>query len=88
MTLGSGTIRRCGLVVVGVALLEEVGHWGRPLSFPRLQPVLVAHCLFLLSANPGVELSAPFSASHLPESHHASCHDDNRLNFYKVSQPQ
>jgi hypothetical protein len=24
---GSGTIRRCGLVEVGVALLEEVCHW-------------------------------------------------------------
>ena len=30
--LGSG-IRRCGLVGVGVALLEEVCHWGQALKF-------------------------------------------------------
>ena len=64
-----------------MALLEEVCHWGRTLRFPRLKPGLVAHCLFLLSAGPGVELSAPFSATYLPESHHASCHDDNQQNF-------
>jgi hypothetical protein len=27
-TLGSGTIWTCGLVGVGVVLLEEVYHWG------------------------------------------------------------
>ena len=64
-----------------MALLEEVCHWGRTLRFPRLKPGLVAHCLFLLSPDPGVELSAPFSATYLPESHHASCHDDNQQNF-------
>jgi hypothetical protein len=26
--IGSGTIRKCGLVGVGVALLEKVCHWG------------------------------------------------------------
>ena len=27
MAIGSGTIRRCGLIGVGVTLLEEVFHW-------------------------------------------------------------
>jgi hypothetical protein len=38
LDLGSGTIRRCGLVGVGVALLEEVCHyWGRLLDLPLNQ---------------------------------------------------
>ena len=31
--VGSGTIRRCGLVGIGVALLEEVCHRGWALRF-------------------------------------------------------
>jgi hypothetical protein len=35
--LGSGTVRRCGLVGVGIAFLEEVCHFGggalRPSSY-------------------------------------------------------
>jgi hypothetical protein len=27
--IGSGTIRRCGLIGVGMVLLEEVYHWRR-----------------------------------------------------------
>ena len=64
-----------------MTLLEEVCHWGRALRFPRLKLCPVAHCLFLLSAYLGVEVSAPFSAPYVPESHRASCHDDNQQNF-------
>jgi hypothetical protein len=36
--IGSGATRRCGLVRVGVALLEEVCHWGWTLRFQKLEP--------------------------------------------------
>jgi hypothetical protein len=36
--MGSGSIRRCGLVGIGVALLEELCHYvGRALRALRLQ---------------------------------------------------
>jgi hypothetical protein len=33
---GSGTIRRCGLVGVGIAWLEEAYHWGVGESFETI----------------------------------------------------
>ena len=55
---GSGTLRRCGHVGVGVALLEEVCHWGVDLEVSEAQ-ARPSVTLFLLLANPDVELSAP-----------------------------
>lgn len=40
--IGSGTIRRCGILRVGVALLKEVRHWGQSLRFHILKPGPVA----------------------------------------------
>ena len=87
----SGTIRRCGLVGISVALLEEVHHcvggfwsllvlkllsvWEENLllAFCRRQfPSAVSH----RDVEP---LSSP--APCLPWCCHASCHDDNGLNF-------
>jgi hypothetical protein len=47
---GSGAIRRCGFIGVGVALLKEVCHCGWALRFQKLMPGPVAHSLFLLPA--------------------------------------
>jgi hypothetical protein len=54
----NGTIRKCGLVGVVVALLEEVCHcgWAFEVSNAQTQPSL--HTLFLLPAGPDVEFSA------------------------------
>jgi hypothetical protein len=63
--------------------------WGVELEwvsrFQKLKPGLVTHCLFLLLVAPDVELSATSPELCLPEFHHASCHDDNRLNLGSVS---
>ena len=75
---GSGTIKRCGLVGVGVALLEEVCHCGGglwDLSLSCLETV----CSWL-PLGEDVELSAP-SAPCLPGCCHAFHHDDNGLNL-------
>ena len=77
---GSGTIGRCGLVGVGVALLKVVCHWGWALGFQKLKPG-PAISLFLLSAHPDIELSANFPAPCVPECCHASCQDNNGLNL-------
>ena len=76
----SGTVRRCGLIGVGVAMLEEVCHCGGW----ALRSVILKVCsqsLLLLPADPDVELSAPSPAQQLHGSHHASHHDNNRLNL-------
>jgi hypothetical protein len=62
-----GTIRKCDLFVVGVALLEEVCHWGWVLVFQR--PKLVSVSL-ALPADLNVELSDSSSSSCLL----AHCH--------------
>jgi hypothetical protein len=78
----------------GVVLLEmwpcgrKCVTVGWALRFQKVKPCLVAHSLFLLLANPGVELSAPSSALCLPVGGHASHHDNNGLNLSTVSQPQ
>ena len=79
---GSGTIRKCVLVRVGVALLEEVYHWQWTLGFQKLKPGIVhSAILFLLSANPDVELSATSPVPCLPVCSYASHHDENELNL-------
>jgi hypothetical protein len=50
-------LRRCGITGAGVTLLEEQHHSSQALRFQKLKPGLVAHSLFLLSADPDVELS-------------------------------
>ena len=76
------TIRRRGLVGVGVALLEEVCVWW------WLKPGPVSHTPFPLPVGLNVELSVTSSAPCLPGHHHAFCHADNALNLLTVSQPQ
>ena len=55
---GSGTVRRCGLVGVGMAFLDKVCHWQRTLRSQMLKPSQGV-ILFLLCVYPDVELSAP-----------------------------
>jgi hypothetical protein len=76
MPIESGTSRRCSLVEIGVALLEEVCHWGWALRFQKLQPNPMAHLLFLVPVNQDVELSATTAAPRLHAHCHAFCHDD------------
>ena len=75
--LGSGTIRRCGLVEVGVALLEEVCRFVG--GFWTLLAVCETVCSWL-PLDEDVELSA-FPAMCLPGPCRASLHDDNGLNL-------
>jgi hypothetical protein len=68
--LESSTIRMCGLVRVGVVLLELVCG--------------VTPCVSLslsLSLDPDVELSAPSPVSYLSTRYHALHRDNNRLNL-------
>ena len=71
--LGSGTIRKYGLV--------RGSTKGRALRFHKLLPGLVAHSPFLLPAYSDVELSAPSPTPPLPVCLHASHHDANGLNL-------
>ena len=57
--IDSGTTEKCGLVEVGVALLEEESVWGRALRSPMLCPSTLH---FQLPADHDVGLSAPSSA--------------------------
>lgn len=66
--IGKGTISRCGLVRVGVALLKLVCHWGPLLWFLSAQ------------VRPSIVLSScslPIQIYRLPTCGHASHHDDN-----------
>ena len=69
----SGTIRRCGLVggSVSIRVGFEVSDAHTRLNF----------CLFLLLANPDVDILTLFRAPGLPVCYYASCHDNNGLNF-------
>lgn len=60
--IGSGTIRRCGPVGVGVALLKEVCYWGQALRFQMLKPGPVLLSVFLLPLDIDGEMSAPSPA--------------------------
>jgi hypothetical protein len=71
----SGTIRRCGIVGVGVALLEEVQvtvGMGFEVSYAQIWPMW--HSLLLQPMNQDTELSAP-------STYHAPYHDNNELNL-------
>jgi len=71
---GTGTLKRCDLVGVGVALFEELCHWG--VGFDAQGGIL-----FLLSVDPDGEFSATSPALCSPASGHASHHVDNELNL-------
>jgi hypothetical protein len=84
LTVNDNT-RRCGLAGVGVVLLEERCHWG---WLWGLWCSNQTQCVSSLqSTDPDVELSGDSPAPCLPACHQASCHDDNGLNFWTVSQP-
>jgi hypothetical protein len=85
----SGTIRKCDLVGVGMALLEAVSHcvvgsdvlcslsslvWKRASSWVAVEDRVFSW----LSSDQDVELSAP-SAPCLSGCCHAFCYDDNGL---------
>jgi hypothetical protein len=72
--IGNGTIRRCGLVEVGIFLLDEMCYRMQAFKFQMLNPgpVLV---FFQLPADP---VFAPVSCLSF---HHALCHDVNGLNL-------
>ena len=60
---GSGTIRRCGFVGVGVALLKEVCHYESRLYgliYAQIIPSEIDH--FLLPLDQDVEFSSTMSA--------------------------
>jgi hypothetical protein len=86
----SGTIRRCGLNGVGVALLEEMYHCGMGIEVSDTLTLLREELdpppgglwkpVFWLPSDQDAELSAP-PALCLPAYCHASCHDDNGLNL-------
>jgi len=59
-----------------MALLEEVYQW--ELGFEAQDTP--SGSLFLLPDDPEVQLSATSLAPRVPACHHASCHDDSRLN--------
>jgi hypothetical protein len=54
---------KSALAGVGVALLEELSHWGRALRFQMLKPVLVS--VFLLPVYPGIDMSSTSPAPRL-----------------------
>jgi hypothetical protein len=73
---GNGTIRRCGIVGVGVALLEGLYHCGGELGDPppnRLEESL------LLSAFGSRYRTLSSSTPCLPACCQASCYEDNEL---------
>jgi hypothetical protein len=76
---GSSTIRRCDLIGVGVALLEEIRHFG--VGFETLLLAAWKPVFSCLPLEQDVELSAPPSPC-LPGCCYVSCHDDNGLNFW------
>jgi hypothetical protein len=53
-----------------------------------LKPDPASLSLFLLTANPDIDLLGLSPAPCLPVCHYASWHDDNELNLWTVSQPQ
>ena len=78
--IGSVTIRRCGLVGLGVVLLEEVCHCGGRLCSLIYAKVCLMTVSYLLPSDQDVELSAP-RAPYLSACYYASCHEDNELNL-------
>ena len=76
---GSGTIRKYGLVGIGVALLEKVFHVVGGLGNLLLTDWKTA--VFCLPPEQDVQFSAPLAPC-LPECCHDSRHDDNGLNLW------
>jgi hypothetical protein len=78
-SIGSGTIRRCGVAGVGVALLEELCHFGAGFAVSYAQATPSVAQSLLLPVDHDVELLAP------PGPHagccHAFCQDNNGLNL-------
>jgi hypothetical protein len=75
---GSGTIRRCGLVEEGMALLEEVCHCGGGLIDPPPSCLDASLLLLDFGTRCGIlNYSYTMPAWTLP----CSCLDDNGLNF-------
>lgn len=60
---GVTKFKRCGLVGLGAALLEEVGHWVWALVFHTYKPGPTSLCV---PADLGVELPATSPATCLP----------------------
>jgi len=61
---------------------------GQALKSQKLKLGLEAHSLFLLPSDQDIGLSAPSLAPCLPAHCLASCHNDNGLNLWTVSQLQ
>jgi hypothetical protein len=78
--IGRGTVRRCGLFGVGMALLEKVCHSRWALGFQKLKVGPVSLSL-PAACDLKVELQVPSPALCLLACHHASCHDNTGLNL-------
>ena len=63
--IGSGIIRRCGFLAVGVVLMGEVCHWAQALRLHMLKLGLKWLSLLLLM-DADVELSVPTQTPCLP----------------------
>jgi len=83
--LGSGSIRRCGLIGADVILLEEVCHYGAGFEASYAQATPSVTYSLLLLAYHDVELSAPSLASCLLAFCHVSCCDDNGQNLWRYN---
>ena len=75
--IGSGTIRRCGVIGVNMTLLKKKFTRGLGVEVFNVQARPSAAVTFCWLHVDHVELSAPSLASCLPACHHVSCHDDN-----------
>jgi hypothetical protein len=62
LSIGSGSVRRCGFVGVGVTCWRKCVTVGAGFEV-FYAPVIFSHCPLLLPANQVVELSAPSPAS-------------------------
>ena len=79
-------IKRCGLVDLGISLLEEVYHWKWAVRFQKPKPAPLSH--FLLPGDSDVELLATSPALYLLACCFTSYHNDNALASETVSQSQ
>ena len=85
----SGTLRRCGLVWVGVVLLKEVCHCTVEVGFVVWNMLKIPHSVsdhFLLLVHQGVGFTTFSPAPCLPSRHHVS-HHDNGLNLWTTRGP-
>jgi hypothetical protein len=72
--ISSDTIRRCGLVGVGVVFWEEVCHLRVDFEVSDIQarPRVTFFCCYLM---------IKVMSSYMPAGHYTSYHDDNGLNL-------